>query len=527
MGKRATRVSALSLAVAISATLIAGCSKDDGGSPGAAASATPGASDSSAKKPAQPVEITWGIHFQAPGVVNETKVQKWLEQKFNVRIKPVKVSDASIASGEIPDIFTLGAPENVAAYQSQGVLMSIDKKMLEEKLPEYWRDINKTAPNLFQSVTFGDKLWSIPMYVTLKPYDFATVWRKDWLDKVGIAKTPETLDEFEQAVYAFAKKDPDRNNKNDTYGLTGTMTTTWSSGFYSVFGAYGVQPTMWMERNGAVANGSVMPQAKEALAKLRKWYADGVIDPEFLTDTQDGYRKKLYNNRIGMIEESIDRFSLDDSATITEMKAVNPNAKLVPGKNPKGPGGEGSWDWGMKSNFVVIGSHVKDKPDKLQKLFDILKAQSTDEETINMTSRGIKGTHWEFVDAGATSGPTKYLSGFEKPEQRDQDGVRLFSLGAITTLDFRQKYLNPKLVDAIKTYSSAPRWTDALLFAALPSDGKYKKDLTILMQKYYAEIIIGERPLDDFDKFVSEWNAKGGDALTKEANELYKKQFKP
>ncbi|RKN75843.1 extracellular solute-binding protein [Paenibacillus ginsengarvi] len=442
-----------------------------------------------------------------------------------MKIKPVKVTDASIASGDVPDLFMLGDPANVSAYQGQGVLLNIDPNMVKEKMPEYYKDVEQSKA-LFQTVTFGDKLWAIPMYIDLKPYDMTMLWRKDWLDKVGITKLPETLEEFEKAIYAFAKQDPDGNGKNDTYGLTGTATSTWSTGFYSVFGAYGVEPTLWQEKNGQIVNGSIMPEAKDALAKLRQWYVDGVIDPEFITDTQDTYRKKLYNNRIGAIEEQIGRAALEDGATIVSMKDVNPSAKLAISKNPVGPGGSGNWDWGVKSNYVVIGNKVKDDPAKLNKIFEILRAQSSDEETINMTSMGVKGTNWDFATSGTTSGATKYLPGFEKQEQRDSIGVRLFSLGNITTRSYRDKYSNPKLNEAVRTYSSAPHWTDALLFAALPSDGKYKKDLTALTQKYFAQFISGEIPLSDFDKYVAEWKAKGGNDLTKEANEMYQKQFK-
>nr|WP_284237593.1 extracellular solute-binding protein [Paenibacillus glycanilyticus] len=522
------------LAAIVAAGLLAGCSsnsnngnttnntKESNTSPSANASEPAATKEATAK----PIEITWGIHFQAAGVVENTQVQKWLEQKFNVKIKPVKVTDASIASGDVPDIFMLGDPANVSAYQNQGVLSSIDPAMLKEQMPEYYADIENNS-KLFQTVTFNDQLWAIPMYIdSKKPYDLGMLWRKDWLDNVGITKVPETLDEFEKAVYAFAEKDPDKNGKKDTYGLTGTATSTWSSGFYSIFGAFGVEPTMWHEKNGEIVNGSVAPETKEALAKLRQWYADGVIDPEFITDTQDSYRKKLYNNRIGVIEEQIAKGALPEGGTVTEMKSLSPNAELVFSKNPKGPGGEGSWDWGVKSNFVVIGSKVKDQPEKLAKLFEILRAESNDEETINMTTLGVKGTHWDFAESGAASGATKFLPSFEKQEQRDQEGIRLFSLGNITTQAYRQKYSNPKLNEAIKTYSSAPNLTDALLFSVLPSDGKYKADLTSLMQKYFAQIISGEIPLDDFDKFVTEWKARGGDELTKEANELYQAQFK-
>ncbi|RIX59513.1 hypothetical protein D3P08_05045 [Paenibacillus nanensis] len=523
--RRKTMASAIT-ALLVTAGLLAGCSSGSNTNNTETdpnASVSPSAANG--EQAAEPVEITWGIHFQAAGVVEDTPVQKWLEDKFNVKIKPVKVTDASIASGDIPDIFMLGDPANVAAYQNQGVLMSIDPGMLREKMPEYYADIEKNS-KLFQTVTFDEELWAIPMFIDLKPYDLAMLWRKDWLDNVGITKVPETLDEFEQAVYAFAQKDPDQNGQKDTYGLTGTATSTWSSGFYSIFGAFGVEPTMWHEKNGEIVNGSVMPETKEALAKLRQWYADGVIDPEFITDTQDSYRKKLYNGRIGVIEEQIAKAALPESATVTEMKSLNPEAELAFARNPQGPGGHGSWDWGVKSNFIVIGNKVKDQPEKLEKLFEILQAQSSDEETINRTSLGEKGVHWDFAESGAASGATKFLAGFEKQEERDQQGIRLFSLGNITTQAYREKYSNPALNEAIKTYSSAPNLTDALLFSALPSDGKYKADLTSLMQKYFAQMISGEIPLDDFDKFVTEWNSRGGEELTKEANEMYQAQFK-
>ncbi|MBB3113298.1 putative aldouronate transport system substrate-binding protein [Paenibacillus phyllosphaerae] len=474
---------------------------------------------------AEPVEISWGIHFQANAVVENSPVQQWLEKKFNVKIKPVKVTDASIASGEVPDLFMLGDPANVSAYQSQGVLMDIDPTMLKEKMPEYAKDV-ESANALFQTVTFDDKLWAIPMFIDLKPYDLAMLYRKDWLDKVGITKIPETLDEFEKAAYAFAKNDPDGNGKQDTYGLTGTATSTWSTGFYSIFGAFGIEPTMWQEQNGQLVNGSIRNEAKDAVAKLAQWYKDGVIDPEFITDTQDSYRKKLYNGRIGTIEEQIGKAALEDGATITGMKAINPEAQLVLGKNPQGPGGSGSWDWGTKSNFVVLGRQVKEDPEKLAKIFEILNAESNDEETINMTSMGEKGKHWDFAESGATTGATKFLPEFEKQEQRDALGIRLFSLGNITTRAYREKYSNPKLNDVVRSFSTSPSWTDSLLFAALPSDGKYKQELTALTQKYFAQFISGEIPLTDWDKYVAEWKAKGGDELTKEANDLYVKQFK-
>ncbi|HHY83520.1 MAG TPA: hypothetical protein GX505_12725 [Clostridiales bacterium] len=479
------------------------------------------------EKPAEPIEIVWGVWFQNEGVYEDTEMEKFLEETFNIDIKPVKVTDASVASGEVPDIFTLGDPSNVAAYKGQNILMDFTEEMIQEKLPEYYAAITSINASLFGSVKMDDKIWAIPNFITLRPYDFAMMWRQDWLENVGITKVPETMQEFEEAIYAFKEKDPDQDGVDDTFGLSGTMTTTWSSGFYSIFGAYGVEPTMWMVKDGKVVNGSVMPEAKEVLALLRKWYADGVLDLEFITDTQEDIRKKFYNDRIGVMEEMIGSGHNENANYVVELRAINPNGKLVLGKNPEGPAGSGSWCWGDKSNYIVMGSQVKDDPVKLDKLFEIIRAFSTDYDLNVRVGNGERGVDWEYVEEGAESGPIKFLDESENAaENRKQKGIGQFGLGAIGTIEIRERGMDQSLVDAINTYGSGNRWTDAILFSALPSEGQYKEALKVMMQQYYAEIIIGERPLDDFDEFVEQWYAAGGEQLTNEANELYEQQFK-
>ncbi|MNC33072.1 Lipoprotein LipO precursor [compost metagenome] len=42
--------------------------------------------------------------------------------------------------------------------------------------------------------------------------------RQDWLDSLGL-KMPQTMDEIYTVAKAFTEKDPDKNGKNDTYGI--------------------------------------------------------------------------------------------------------------------------------------------------------------------------------------------------------------------------------------------------------------------------------------------------------------------
>jgi len=55
---------------------------------------------------------------------------------------------------------------------------------------------------------------------------------------------------------------------------------------------------------------------------------------------------------------------------------------------------------------------------------------------------------------------------------------------------------------------------------------KLLPDLTTMEDEYFMSIIIGNRPLSDFDKFVSEWHKNGGDDVTADVNAWYAQQPK-
>ena len=51
---------------------------------------------------------------------------------------------------------------------------------------------------------------------------------------------------------------------------------------------------------------------------------------------------------------------------------------------------------------------------------------------------------------------------------------------------------------------------------------KYSALLDKNREQVYVEIITGEKPVDYFDTFVSEWKQNGGDKMVEAANEWYK-----
>lgn len=50
-------------------------------------------------------------------------------------------------------------------------------------------------------------------------------YRKDWFDALNL-QSPKTLDDWYNVIKALTLNDPDKNGKNDTYGLMLEKNTT-------------------------------------------------------------------------------------------------------------------------------------------------------------------------------------------------------------------------------------------------------------------------------------------------------------
>ena len=113
-----------------------------------------------------------------------------------------------------------------------------------------------------------------------------TLWiRKDWLDNLGLA-VPTTLDELEDCLYKFTFDDPDGNGVDDTYGWNGDgydYRTFWP--WIQGSGDGNGRMDFLRLEDGSYIYGPTTDDCKEWLGRVAKLYADGVIDPSIITDT--------------------------------------------------------------------------------------------------------------------------------------------------------------------------------------------------------------------------------------------------
>ncbi|WP_168119602.1 extracellular solute-binding protein [Paenibacillus sp. HB172176] len=523
-GKKKWRFASFALVLALSLALSA-CSGNNGGNANnnnGEASKTPASTNDAGGKTEggdEPIELTWMVNQV---VLPDSEGQKYLEEKFNVKLNIISVAYADyvqrqqimLTTGEVPDVMTVMDPNQLFKYADQGLLAEVPIETIEQYAPRTKKELDDFAPQGWYYTNYNGTNYGVPTFYGGKSTTPVT-WRTDLLEKAGVTEIPDTIDEMTEA---FAKL-----KKIGVYGLSSNGNSFYAA-FQKIFGAYGVMPTQWMEKDGQVINGAVAPEAKEALAKLAEWYKAGYIDPEFVTGKDLGPK---YIDGVYAFGDNASIYGLDESdpnSSISALKNANPDGKLEFGQFPAGPNGDrGGWSWGTAGNAMAFGKQLEKEPEKLQRALEMIDALINDEETFVRMSYGIQGTHWDFANGKDLTEGIKFLPPYDDNVKLNEEGLdkskTLFAGRPNSTIFY--KYFGDKYMEINEKYAQYPV---ADLFGKadiMPSSGEYWGDLLKLKVEAYAKIIRGDEPIEYFDSFVKQWNELGGAQLQKEAQELY------
>ena len=516
----------------------------------------PGAQD----EPGRTIELTWLGPTDFYNGEPEGWIEKGLQERFNVELKPIfldgnqyeRKRPLMFATGDVPDVIWLNDPGPLQRDVHHGFLAEVPYELLQKHAPTCVQLLNEYAPHAWLYANWKGRNFGLPTKYIGGLYPRPGIWRADWLIRVGLtnpdgsADVPETLAEFEEAFRRFSQGDPDGDGvAGNTYGLSADVSKWWWSSFSDIFGAFGCTPFDWqVDDDGQVVWGGVSGRARRALALLRRWYAEGLIDPAFTTDTmeQDQLLRKFTDGKIGYINYAarFDRFDADQTgALINIMRKRHPDAEIVPAWFPVGPDGHrGGRVWSSAGNIICFGKHVADDPAKAVRVLNMLEtllkeeiagALRLDAEAPIVGSEckwGRRGIHWQWKDlaVGPRSGQV-FLPPYDEKYTRARH-LLSFSNGFYGLVsggpETQDRTKEEAALHFRETYQK-PEWALMNVFGksdVLPSAGDYLKDLREMQMATYTKIIIGALPLDAFDDFVAEWIRRGGDVMTAEARDM-------
>lgn len=471
------------------------------------------------------VTIDWVPQNDSPVNTDSAVVKKYeeiLNVKFNFiyldRSKLTELLNLRIASNQIPDVMRLTS-DVYRSYIDQGVLASVTEEELVKNAPELYKLCKENAwDSIWDNLKIDGKIYGIPSLNANGKYPMVPIWRDDWLKNVGIEKIPETLEEAETAFRKFVNEDPDGNGVNDTYALS-------NLGFNAVYGAFGTAGSgAWFEKDGKLVYTLTMPEMKEALTLLNKWYKEGLIDPEFITGESKGQywanTVSFWNGRIGFsVPGMFYHISSGDetsyaSQNYTNFKAIQgENATYAPGRPFTGPEGKsGTSQWGTFSgNYVVMGKNVDDDQVKKEKILQIHEKLNSDFDFFKLCVLGIENENY------TVDGDNYNVILSDTNEGLDTNGIVYVQ----NNFGFNSK-IKKKDFEYAEKVAGFPGYVTKV-WEGLPSSGQYSGIVESKGKEAIILFITGQRSLDEFDKYVDEMNNAGLAQLTKEANEWYMK----
>ncbi|MBO9609236.1 MAG: hypothetical protein J7639_25000 [Paenibacillaceae bacterium] len=517
-------------------TVLAGCSggKEEAGkgaSPSPAASAATGATAAPSAAPnpyAQKLELSW-IGFNQTGKANDkldSPTKKLIEEKFNVKINQVMLDMSNkeqvnlyFAEGKTADYISLNVP-----YQfliDQGLLKELSEEKIRSAMPKWMERVDAMLGKDVASTTmkYKGKNYFIPFlsYAQLQPWVMAL--RKDWLDNVGIAKLPETMDEYHEVLKRFTFNDPDKNGKNDTFGGHGIQ--------LYLRGAYGLgssNTAFYADKSGKVSPVALSDGFRDYLKTMQAWNQEGLIDPESLTDQRPQQRAKWESGKFGVLADHPWWFALSTAANLTSM-VTNKNAAakiefIKPFTGKAGDKGAGGINFPSAGFGFAFGKNTSD--DKVARIMAIKEFLVADDDFYKRVYYGEQGKGYTLDKDGIIQLTPEY----SKVDKINEEGIAQYFGLTPVTWDYAKKNLVTKADSpAYDVSMSSPiKYTNVNFSFSGTNESlvKYGTAITTVATEFETNAVTGKLDIDkEWEAFKKKFLDAGGQAVLDEYQKLY------
>lgn len=459
----------------------------------------------------------------------DTPIELMFEEMFNVSITvpPVYTMDVDqfvlyFSGGETADSWQSNVMGTLdRQFAEQDIARSIELEMLMEYAPD-WMAMELSMMSIDELTarnTVDGKWYCMPAANYAFSNGFVQGVRQSWLDAVGITTLPTTLDEFYDMLVAFTTQDPDGNGADDTFGLamTGLGQTKYVRGSLggTVIGSvYGAQGSYKTDDAGKVYFTGVQDDYKVFLQLMAEWYAEGIINTEFITDNRDAQRSKWTAGKFGVLEDHPWWWSSSTPKNLEQILLdVYPDETVVYMEAFAGPDGAAGSEMGSpspKGNGVYFGY---DSPDEnVIRTMQMKNWLAEDYDQYASVYWGVEGTDWDY-DA---DGILQLLPGIAE----DMTVEKIMETGLRQTFNVIPIKLEWALLqmpaDAQRPYAvdgANGKFQAGSNFVVAGENVVYTEksaDVTTIYDAFWAAVILGTKDLDgDWDEYIADLDGAG------------------
>lgn len=486
------------------------------------------------------------------------------------------------ATNDLPDVICDAPAYMVKEWYKGGFLRTIQddiKKWGSDLtkyliLDEYQKQTNGAG---FAGYTTDEgKFYALPMVLDPRAGSWPKLfYRSDILDELGM-KEPTSIQELENVFAAYKEKYPDQA----AYVLDDYFFGLASS----IFQLQGSYLNTYYEKNGEIVFGSIQPETKDALATMRDWYKKGYIAKDFNTMKYETEQTRFAEGNYFMVsaEQWFPRWMMPKLNAKKSTAKLTPLPQLkdrkgkvnqyysqffvqypaVVSKTCKYP------EAVIKEMNILYESGMRNQKDLREKGFSFRWPETEQKRPINPDEVKTKGVQYakydytpeqvgpHFLNQGLTNtvGILHGNANSRAVSTNAADPLQVLNLLRDNDYDMDAVYnalpssqktwfemtfiINPEAmgnpwaceatlkntiqIDEMLKKGTAitdAGWTQAFTGQAYDD---YTVALDDLEREYFVQIITGERPLDDYDKFVEAWRENGGDEILAEKNVIFK-----
>lgn len=530
---RKRRLAAAVLAVTLAAgSMLSGCgnqsakeqeTKAESAAPDQAdAKSEEGKSDSGQKPEISITILERGSCPAEEGTMESNRWTEYINENSPVTVKWVPVPrtesvakiNALFASGEAPDLVWEFGKTFMDNLIVQDVVQPVDEYV--EQYSTAYKQYLEEHPELKPYITGSDgKMYGMTSART--PLGIANhgMWiRKDWLDALGL-KMPETMEELNEAALAFTKNDPDGNGQNDTFGI-GLNYNGWTI-MKSMYG----QPSEGMAVEDGVVSDWVGSEAyADCFTMLKSWYENGVIDPEYVTDTNyERQRQLLVTGKTGIYLGSYNH-----EAEWRELKSNVPEAEWVPLEPVETKYGKFGLYQEPPAKMMICMNKDCENPEAVMMFLDWML-----EEGWMAVTNGEEGVHYNLVDGvpqkidvDKFNNEVKYASEYAIVSNEEIDDVEKYITVTSAQDELSQEYAKLRAL-SLETAMKNKFRRDVPYTPSTELSSKYNADFVPIQTSIEAKIITdsGYSVEDGLAEIRSEQEALGLAEVLKERQTWY------
>lgn len=498
-----------------------------------AAGATPSATaEPAAEGPKPTISISAFDRGAVPageGNYEQNRWTEWINEHSPVKVDwiPVDRGQAQqklstlIASGSAPDLIWEYDRNYIAQLANQGAIQPIGDYI--DKYSTTYKQYLADNPELKAAMTINGEIYAVTSKRSVESIANHGMWiRQDWLDKLQL-KAPTTVEELIEVAKKFKEEDPDGNGKPDSVPIVfnGNAVQIMRAFFFT-------NENQWYLEDGQLKYARTLDRYKDSLAFQKSLFDQGLIDREYITDSNFQRARQLWTT--GKAGIYFGSWAMDNE--IRDLKTNVPDAVAAPLEPVAGKYGKNGLYQELPSNILTaFNSDMDEKQiEAAIKFLDWLLDEGWfglrfGEENVHYSL--VNGEIPQRLDADKFRNEVAYANEYAILSQWDMQPEWIPVMAAQDALS--QEIAKAKS-EALKVALKNEYRRDIAFSPDLPEVSQLIATFHPIATQIEVKVVTGGdalTPEEGMEQVRKEWNRLGGENVEKLAQEWYEanKQF--